>query len=69
MTIGGKGVIMREMLIVIRSEREGSVPVVRESVRCHEDNRVFTLCHIAVFRFFYKAFLPLFRMMADGKES
>ena len=60
---------MRETLNVILNEREGSVPVVRESVRCHEDNRVFTLCHIAVFRFFYKAFLPLLRMMADGKES
>ena len=64
---------MRETLNVILNEREGSVPVVRESVTCHEDNRFFTLCHIlchiAVFRFFYKAFLPLFRMMADGKES
>ena len=29
MTIGGKGVIMRETLIVILSEREGSAGVVR----------------------------------------
>ena len=49
---------MRETLNVILNEREGSVPVVRESVRCHEDNRVFTLCHIAAFRLFHKAFLP-----------
>ena len=58
---------MRETLNVILNEREGSVPVVRESVRCHEDNRVFTLCHIAVFRFFYKAFLRPFRMTILGK--
>ena len=33
MTIGGKGVIMRGMLSVILNECEGSIPVVRRSVR------------------------------------
>jgi hypothetical protein len=33
MTIGGKGVIMRGMLRVILNECEGSIPVVRRSVR------------------------------------
>ncbi|WP_306527745.1 hypothetical protein [Dialister invisus] len=33
MTIGGKGVIMRETLIVILNECEGSVAVVRKAVR------------------------------------
>ena len=28
---------MRETLIVILNEREGSVPVVREAVRCHSE--------------------------------
>ena len=37
MTIGGQGVIMREMLIVILNECEGSVPVVRKSVKCHSE--------------------------------
>ena len=32
MTVGGKGVIMQEMLIVILNECEGSVPVVRQAV-------------------------------------
>ena len=31
MTVGGKGVIMQEMLIVILNECEGSVTVMRES--------------------------------------
>ena len=58
---------MRETLNVILNEREGSVPVVRESVRCHEDNRVFTLCHCFVSRLSHKAFLPPFRMTIGGK--
>ena len=33
MTIGGKGVIMRETVIVIRSGCEGSVTIVRKTVR------------------------------------
>jgi hypothetical protein len=33
MTIGGKGVIMRETLIVILNECEGSVAVVGKAVR------------------------------------
>jgi len=33
MTIGGKGVIVRKMLVVILNECEGSAAVVRESVR------------------------------------
>ena len=58
---------MRETLNVILNECEGSVPVVRESVRCHEDNRVFTLCHCFVSRLSHKAFLPPFRMTIGGK--
>ena len=58
---------MRETLNVILNEREGSVPVVRESVRCHEDNRFFTLCHCFVSRLSHKAFLPPFRMTIGGK--
>ena len=33
----GSAVIMREMLIVILNECEGSVPVVRKAVRCHSE--------------------------------
>ena len=33
MTIGGKGVIMRETSVVILSDSEGSVAVVRKAVR------------------------------------
>jgi hypothetical protein len=33
MTIGGKGIIIRETLIVILNECEGSVPMMREAVR------------------------------------
>ena len=51
---------MRETLNVILNEREGSVPVVRkeESYESQGCNRFFTLCHIAAFRLFHKAFLP-----------
>ena len=41
MTIGGQGVIMREMLIVILNECEGSIPVVRKAVRCHSEYAVY----------------------------
>ena len=61
MTIGGKGVIVRETLIVIRSECEGSAAMVRESVRRHESDRFFALCHIAASLLSHKAFLRLLR--------
>ena len=67
MTIGGKGVIMRGTLIVIRSECEGSAAVVRKAVRCHQNHRFFTRCHVAVSRLSYTAFLPPFRMTTGGK--
>ena len=69
MMIGGKGVIMREMLIVIRSEREGSAAVVRKPVRRHQSHRFFTPIHRSIFRLSHKAFLPKFRMTPDGKAS
>ena len=37
MTIEGESVIMRETLIVILNECEGSVPVVRKAVRCYSE--------------------------------
>ena len=58
---------MREMLIVILNEREGSVPVVRKTVRCHQSHRFFTLFHHPVSRFSHKAFFPLFRMTIGRK--
>ena len=67
MTIEGKGVMMRGILIIIRSECEGSVPVVRKAVRCHQSHRFFTRCHVAVSRLSYTAFLPPFRMTTGGK--
>ena len=67
MTIGGKGVIMKETLIVILNGCEGSIPVVRESVRRHQSHRFFTLFHHPVSRFSHKAFFPLFRMTIGGK--
>ncbi len=66
MTIGRKGVIMGGTLIVIRSEREGSVTVVRKAVRCHQNHRFFTLCHCPVSRFSRTAFLRPFRMTIGG---
>ena len=68
MTIGGKSVIMRETLIVIRSECEGSATMVRESVRYHQGDRFFTLCHIAASLFSHKAFLRPLRMTIGGKS-
>ena len=59
---------MRKTLNVIRSEREGSVPVVRKAVRCHQNHRFFTLCHCPVSRFSHKAFLRPFRMTTDDKR-
>ena len=59
-------VIVRETLIVIRSECEGSVPVVRKTVRCHPGNRFFTLCHCPVSLLSHTAFLPPFRMTIGG---
>ena len=67
MTIGGKGVIMRETLIVIRSECEGSAAMVRESVRRHQSDRFFALYHIAVSLLSHKAFLRPLRMTIGGK--
>ena len=69
MTIGRKGVIMRGTLIVILNEREGSVSVVRKTVRCHQCHRFFTPCHHSISRLFHKAFSPPFRMTPDGKAS
>ncbi|WP_303084013.1 hypothetical protein [Dialister invisus] len=60
---------MRETLIVILSGSEGSIAVVRKTVRHQQSNRFFTPCHYSVFRLSHKAFLPPFRMTADGKAS
>ena len=58
---------MREMLIVIRSECEGSVLVVGKAVRCRPGNRFFTPYHHPVSRLFHKEFLLPFRMTIGGK--
>ncbi|WP_303084014.1 hypothetical protein [Dialister invisus] len=60
---------MRKASVVILNEREGSIAVVRKTVRRHRSNRFFTPCHYSVFRLSHKAFLPPFRMTADGKAS
>ena len=65
----GSAVIMRETLIVILNGCEGSVAVVRESVRHHQHNRFFTLCHCPVSRLSHKVFLPLFRMTLNRRHS
>ena len=39
MMIGGKGVIMRETLIVILNEREGSAAVMENTVKCHPERQ------------------------------
>ena len=65
----GSAAIIRGTLNVILNEREGSVPVVRNTVRCYQGNRFFTHCHVAVSRLSHTAFLPPFRMTADGKAS
>ena len=67
MTIGGKGVIMRETLSVILNECEGSITVVRKPVRRHQCNRFFTPCHVSVSRLSRTAFLPPFRMTIGRK--
>ena len=58
---------MRKTLNVIRSEREGSIPVVRKAVRRHQSHRFFTRCHVAVSRFSRTAFLRPFRMTIGRK--
>ena len=58
---------MRETLNVILNECEGSIPVVRKAVRCHQSHRFFTPCHCPVFHFSHKAFLPPLRMTIGGK--
>ena len=68
MTIGGKGVIMRRALIVIRSKCEESITVVRKTVRRHQRHRFFTPCHCSVSRFSLKAFSTPFRMTLEGKS-
>ncbi|WP_462256515.1 hypothetical protein [Dialister invisus] len=59
---------MRETLIVIRSEREGSATIARKTVKHHLNNRFFTPCHAAVSHLSHKAFLPPFRMTILGKH-
>ena len=68
MTIRGKGVIMRETLNVIQSDSEGSITVVRKTVKRHQCNRFFTPRHYFVFHLSHKAFLPPFRMTIGGKS-
>jgi len=58
---------VRETLNVILNECEGSIPVVRKAVRCHQSHRFFTPCHVAVSHFSHKAFLRPFRMTIGGK--
>ncbi len=67
MTIGRKGVIVRETLNVILNEREGSIPVVRKALRRHQSHRFFTPCHCPVSHFSHKAFLRPFRMTIGRK--
>ena len=52
---------------VILNECEGSIPVMRKVVRCHQSHRFFTRCHVAVSRFSYKEFLHPFRMTIGGR--
>ena len=69
MTLEGKSVIIKGTLSVIQSASEESMPVVRKTVRRHQRNRFFTLCHYPVSHLSLKAFLIPFRMTADGKAS
>ncbi len=69
MTIGRKGVIMRGTLIVILNEREGSVSVVRKTVRCHQCHRFFTPCYHSISRLSRTAFLSPFRMTLNRRHS
>lgn len=41
-------VIVREMLNVIRSGCEGSVPVVRKTVKSHQSDRFITQGHVTI---------------------
>ena len=68
MTLEGKSVIIKGTLIVIQSASEESMPVVRKTVRRHQRNRFFTLCHCPVSRFSLKAFSTPFRMTLEGKS-
>ena len=68
MTLEGKSVIITGTLSVIQSASEESMPVVRKTVRRHQRNRFFTLCHCPVSRLSHKAFLPPFRMTLEGKS-
>ena len=69
MTLEGKSVIINGTLSVIQRASEESMPVVRKTVRRHQRNRFFTLCHYPVSHLSLKAFLIPFRMTADGKAS
>ena len=55
------------MLIALDISGEGFAAVVRETVRCHQSHRFFTLCHCPVSRLSRTAFLPPFRMTIEGK--
>ena len=55
------------VLIVILNGCEGSIPVEREAVRCHQLNRFFTPCHVAFSLLSLTAFLPPFRMTIGRK--
>ena len=48
MTLEGKSVIIKGTLSVIQSASEESMPVVRKTVRRHQRNKFFTLCHYPV---------------------
>ena len=48
MTLEGKSVIIKGTLSVIQSASEESMTVVRKTVRRHQRNRFFTLCHYPV---------------------
>ena len=48
---------MRRTLVVILNKCEGSVTVVGKTVRCHQSNRFFALCHVVIFPHSHTAFL------------
>ena len=68
MTLEGKSVIIKGTLSVIQSASEESMPLVRKTVRRHQRNRFFTLCHCPVSRLSHKAFLPPFWITILGKH-
>ena len=63
----GSAGVVRGTLSVILNECEGSITMVRKPVRRHQNNRLFTLCHIAASRLSHKAFLSPLRMTIGGK--